>query len=365
MTGLPPPLEIHPPLTNSANPWATTLDDLRSLYDSSSTGAVTTRTSLINGFDHDPAKHQYTFFDPSTHKTSPEPDPSRAGPAQTASLNSLGYSPLPLETYLNFIKTISDEQQGQQQQLTGSSSSPSARKGFIISVTGAPEEVAASYKLIASAALGFRSLPVAMEINLSCPNIPNHSPPAYSPDALTVYLEQLQRVFATTDPSLPRIAVGLKTPPYTHAAEYEGLMAALERAADGAAGGLCPVSFITATNTLGSCLVFAGDDGGPSSSSSSSSGARSALPGPGIGGMAGAPLHPLALGNVCTIRRMLDERSDKLGHVKVVGVGGVLDAEGYRRMRAVGAYAVGVGTGLGLKGVGIFGEIEAGLGGRW
>ncbi|KXX81961.1 Dihydroorotate dehydrogenase (fumarate) [Madurella mycetomatis] len=358
MTGLPPPLEIHPPLTNSANPWATTLDDLRSLYASPSTGAVTTRTSLIQGFDHDPAKHQYTFFDPSTHRASPKPDPSQAGPAQSASINSLGYSPLPLETYLSFIKTISDEQQDQQQQLTRSS----PRKGFIISVTGTPDEVAASYKLIASATLGVRPLPVAMEINLSCPNIPNHPPPAYSRDALAAYLEQLQRVFATADPSLPRIPVGLKTPPYTHAAEYEGLMAALERAADGAAGGLCPVSFITATNTLGSCLVFAGEGWEPSSSPS---GVRFALPGAGMGGMAGAPLHPLALGNVCTIRRMLDERRDKLGHVKVVGVGGVLDAQGYRRMRAVGAYSVGVGTGLGSKGVGIFGEIEAGLGGRW
>ncbi|GAB1315136.1 dihydroorotate dehydrogenase [Madurella fahalii] len=362
MAGLPPPLEIHPPLINSANPWATTLDDLRSLYASRSTGAVTTRTSLIKGFDHDPAKHQYIFFDPSTHNASPEPDQSQAGLAQNASLNSLGYSPLPLETYLSFIKTISDEQKHhhhpQQQQPT--ESSPNPRKGFIISVTGTPDEIAASYKLIASAAPDLHLPLVAMEVNLSCPNIPNHPPPAYSRDALITYLEQLHRVFATAGPGLPRIPVGLKTPPYTHAGEYEGLMAALERAAEEEPGGVCPVSFITATNTLGSCLVFSAEDG-----EASSSGARFALPGAGMGGMAGAPLHPLALGNVCTLRRMLDERRDKLGHVKVIGVGGVLDAEGYRRMRAVGAYAVGIGTGLGLKGVGIFGEIEAGLGGRW
>jgi hypothetical protein len=32
MAELPPKLQIHPPLINSASPWATTLDDLRRLY---------------------------------------------------------------------------------------------------------------------------------------------------------------------------------------------------------------------------------------------------------------------------------------------------------------------------------------------
>jgi dihydroorotate dehydrogenase (fumarate) len=39
----------------------------------------------------------------------------------------------------------------------------------------------------------------------------------------------------------------------------------------------------------------------------------------------------------------------------------VEDAEGYRRMRAVGAVAVGVGTALGRKGVRVFGEIGRAL----
>jgi dihydroorotate dehydrogenase (fumarate) len=81
--------------------------------------------------------------------------------------------------------------------------------------------------------------------------------------------------------------------------------------------------------------------------------------------MAGAPLHPLALGNVATLRRMLDENGTKLGHVKIIGVGGVLDADGYRRMKAAGAYAVSVGTGLGLKGVSVFEDIERRLEGLW
>ncbi|KAK0720700.1 hypothetical protein B0H67DRAFT_485346 [Lasiosphaeris hirsuta] len=341
MTEAPPTLEINPPLINSSNPWATTLEDLRALYAHPSTGAVTTRTSLIKGFGHDPAKHCYVFFDPATHSSSLNPDPIHAGLTQNASLNSLGYSPLTLEQYLGFIKTISDEQ-----------TTPSS-KGFIVSVTGTPEEVADSYKLIASAKLAV-NFPLVMEVNLSCPNIPNKPPPAYSRDALVQYLEKLQDTI-NTHHELPRIPFGLKTPPYTHLTEYQKLIGALESSAESSAGGVSPVSFLTSTNTLGSCLVISDIPG------------TFALPGYGIGGMAGAPLHPLALGNVATLRRMLDEdeRSGKLGHIRIIGIGGVLDVIGYRRMRSVGAAIVGVGTGLGLKGVGIFGEIETALEGQW
>jgi dihydroorotate dehydrogenase (fumarate) len=326
MEEVPPPLEINPPLLNAACPWATTLDDLRRLYACPWTGAVTTRTSLIHGFDHDPAKHQYTFF-----------DAGQTGLAPNASINSFGYSPLALESYLGFIKTISDEQ------------SARSSKGFIVSVTGDPEDIERCYKLIATAAQDMK-FPLAMEINLSCPNIPNRQPPAYSQDLLSAYLFSLQRAIATGGVNLTRIPVGLKTPPYTHATEYQTLIAALEQAAaNTSSGGVCPLSFITATNTLGMCLVVA-DDGDLLSSPA----------GPGFGGVAGAPLHPLALGNVAMLRRLLDSNAAKLGHIRVVGVGGVLDEEGFRRMMRAGAHAVAVATGLGLKGVGIFEEIGRG-----
>ncbi len=57
---------------------------------------------------------------------------------------------------------------------------------------------------------------------------------------------------------------------------------------------------------------------------------------------------------------MLDAH-DALGDVAVIGVGGVADGAGYRRMRRVGAEAVAVGTALGSEGVGIFERIVKGL----
>ena len=337
----PPVLELQPPLLNSANPWATTLEDLRALYACTSTGAVTTRTTLIKGFPHNSAKHQHIFFNAGDHSV--VKDPNVQG---NASLNSLGYSPIPLEDYLGFIRTIANEQP---------SASP-LTKYFIISVTGTPDEVAECYKLIASAK-GSIPVPLAMEVNLSCPNIPGAPPPAYSGPALAKYLAAVSGQIASS-PDLPHLPFGLKTPPYTHAAEYQTLVDALLGSAE-AGGGAAPLSFITATNTLGSCLVLDYDDY-PASGVLGAS-----LPGLGLGGMAGAPLHPLALGNVATIRRMLDEHPGPLGHVRIIGVGGVLDAGGYRRMRAAGASAVAIATGLGLKGVGIFGEVERGLEGNW
>ncbi|CAK7204486.1 dihydroorotate dehydrogenase [Sporothrix eucalyptigena] len=328
MASLPPPIEIDPPLLNTANPWATDLADLTKLYECPDTGAVTTRTSLLDGFVHNSDIHQFAFFDAASH------DPA-ATTANSASLNTLGYSPLTLEQYLGFIHEIA-------------SKAPvgSKRKGFLVSVTGQPGDVAACYKRIAAAQLALPDpgrVPLAMEVNLSCPNIPNAPPPAYNGTALLSYLTAVQGAIAETIDT--RIPVGFKTPPYTHAGQFDVLVGALKASA--ASSGVCPISFLTATNTLGSCLVMTGEG----------SDVAPALPGGGIGGMAGAPLHPIALGNVATLRKRLDTDPAVLGHIRIIGAGGVSDAAGYGRMKSVGAYAIGVGTGLGIYGVEVFGKI--------
>jgi dihydroorotate dehydrogenase (fumarate) len=322
---LPP---INPPLINSANPWATTKQDLQTLFDWPHTGAVTTRTSLIHAFEHNDSIHQYTFFDPishSTHNTSNE----TISPTYAASLNTLGYSPIPLATYLTTIIEIA----------TSSTAPHSATKPFIISVTGSASAVAQCYTLITAAQRKMPN-PLCMEINLSCPNIPDKPPPAYSKDSMVEYLDALADVDESNNTNTDRrVAIGVKTPPYTYHDQFQTLTDALLATR-------CAVDFITATNTLGSSLVLA-DGGDPAINSAS---------GLGIGGMAGAPLHPLALGNVKTIRGMLD-REERLKGVEVIGVGGVSDRAGFERMWTVGAKVVGVGTALGREGVHVFEKI--------
>ncbi|GAW19755.1 hypothetical protein ANO14919_092440 [Xylariales sp. No.14919] len=348
---LPPRLHVEPPLFNSANPWATTLEHLRDLYKCPYTGAVTTRTALVGqGFPHDESVHRFEFFEARTHRVvtgkGGEHDGLGTG---DASLNTLGYSPIPLDGYLDFIRKIDEEEE--EEDVKAGAKGANKRKPFIVSVTGSPDEVAECYRRIVRCAEALRMV-LAMEVNLSCPNIPGKPPPAYEGEALRAYLRCIQE--AVQEMGEPYAPWGLKTPPYTHASQFEMFVKALRGCAGLWPGGnmaVAPVSFVTATNTLGSCLLLGEGEGTLS-------------PALGIGGLAGAPLHPLALGNVATLRRMLDA-APETKHVVVLGIGGVADAAAYRRMRSVGAAAVGVGTALGIKGLGVFKEIENGLGGVW
>jgi hypothetical protein len=104
----------------------------------------------------------------------------------------------------------------------------------------------------------------------------------------------------------------------------------------------------TCTNTLGSSLILDADLK-PALNSES---------GTGIGGLAGAALHPLALGNVATFRRLLDQQSETRD-ILVIGVGGVEDKGGVERMRSVGAGAVGCASALGRFGVGVFSKMTS------
>lgn len=271
----------------------------------------------------------------------------------------MGYSPLPLATYLEFIETLSTTTTT----TTTSTSDKTDKKLFIVSVTGTPDATAQAYSLVAQLAHRVAN-PLALEVNLSCPNIPGAPPPAYDARALSAYLEKLSEA-ASAEAKRKRIPWGIKTPPYTTPAQFDVVIEALLRAAAATAtpeGEVCPVSFVTATNTLGSCLVL--EDMVTTTTEGGEKGSNNPpkLPSSthGLGGMAGPPLHPLALGNVASLRRRLDA-SEKTRHVQIIGVGGVGDAAGYRRMRSVGAVAVGVGTALGRKGVAVFGEIRDGL----
>lgn len=329
---LPP---IEPPLVNSSNPWATTKEDLQRLFDCEHTGAVTTRTSLLAGFAHDDNIHQHTFFRPHDHVIKPvDIIDGKVSSTYSSSLNTLGYSPIPLDTYLSMLPKVVAESSLQEEKRNS--------KPFIVSVTGSAEAVRDCYLKIQETQLAMRN-PLCMEINLSCPNIPDKPPPAYSGEALKEYLDVLSSVRAPIEQN--GVAIGIKAPPYTYHDQFQTLFDALSASSKTSPSGGCPVDFITATNTLGSSLVLAG--GTPALNSAS---------GQGIGGMAGSALHPLALGNVKTIRGMLDAR-EELKCIDVIGVGGVGDRDGWARMRAVGAKVVGVGTALGREGVEVFSRI--------
>ena len=168
------PFHIDPPLLNSANPWATTMHDIRNLYESPYTGALTTRTCTFNGFAHDNTIHQYTFFDPQTLNSSPD---SAASASHTGSMNTLGYSPIPLPELVELLKGFANELSNRITSAGTFEKATHKGKPIIISITGLPEELRRCYRVIKAA---YRSLissfPIYIEINLSCPNISGMSP---------------------------------------------------------------------------------------------------------------------------------------------------------------------------------------------
>jgi dihydroorotate dehydrogenase (fumarate) len=371
------PFRIDPPLLNSSNPWATTESDLLALYSCPYTGAVTIRTSLWAGFKQHSSTHQYTFFSSTLgHATAnidvdlPE-GRSEVRHGETSSLNTLGYSPTTFEEYIDMLVRMSRD--GCLSTRSTSSSIPPESKDehndgerenkpFIVSVSGTAAEVArcASHLLTVlndpesiyastptSSDAKTPDLDLMMELTLSCPNIPDKPPPAYSFLSLAEYVAAISAAKQIVPRDYTRsLHVGIKTPPYTYAGQFQVLIDALESSVT--LDGGCPISFVTAVNTLGGCLVVDGKN----------EPALGSANGTGIGGMAGDALHPLALGNVKTIRSLLDASPySEIRSISIIGIGGVRDSAGYQRMRNVGAAAVGVGTALGREGVGIFEKI--------
>ncbi|MFA9488637.1 MULTISPECIES: dihydroorotate dehydrogenase [unclassified Mannheimia] len=322
-------LIFNPPLLNTPCPWCSELENLRELYACEYTGAVTTRTSMPQPYPHDWSKNQYVLFDSTAQKTA-SVNTQDASSLQTASLNTIGLSPNNLDTTISFVRTISNE-------LAAPSSKP-----FIISVFGSPEEVGECYEKIVTFQAEVK-MPLAMEINISCPNIPGEISPAYSAEELSHYLHALQTALKKLNQGENALPIGIKTPPFTYQNQYDELIKGLLQAVEN--GKNLPIAFITSTNTLGSSLVL-----------QNGKAVLNSELGTGVGGMAGTAIHALSLGNVYTLRQMLDQEP-KLKHLQIIGVGGVNDKAGFDRMKSVGADFVGLATALGVKGIGVFKEI--------
>jgi dihydroorotate dehydrogenase (fumarate) len=136
---------------------------------------------------------------------------------------------------------------------------------------------------------------LAVELNTSCPNIPGHPPPAYDITTLT----QLLLVLASSYQSDPTQIIGLKLAPFVHRGQMEDIVEAISGLTDDQ--GRNPIAFLTCTNTLGGCVMFADQvkrtvgDAKPRDDVDGDRKVKMALPTT-FGGLAGEPLHFLSLG---------------------------------------------------------------------
>lgn len=324
-------VEIIPPLLNSSCLWASDLEQLRALYDSPHTGAVTTRTATLHGFKENSANAVVFSAD------------------QYTTLNSYGYSPHPLAQYLEWIDTLL-------------STASSRRKPIILSITASnPVDLGQMLTHVQSLRRRLRevippdetfpdsSALLAIELNTSCPNIPSAPPPSYHLPSLRPHLTILADA-AREDPSL---TIGLKLPPYPDVARVTEVVNCLSEYTFEAEDPRNPFAFVTCTNTLGGSLLFT-DQVDSNYISTGDNVPAFAVP-PAIGGLGGIQMHPSALGTVLAFSRALAAHGDPaVRNIKVIGVGGVTVRAAARRMRAAGASAVACATLLGREGVRAF-----------
>lgn len=201
---------------------------------------------------------------------------------------------------------------------------------------------------------------IAIELNTSCPNIPNSPPSGYT----FLSLQPLLKVLADAHNVDKTLTIGLKLPPYTYMGQFTDVISGLKSFATDISGAVLtpttdayksPFAFLTCTNTLGNSLLFAEQTAAAAHGAASES-SLFALPTP-LGGLAGDALHALALGNVYTFKQLLltkDAQASGLGEVKVIGVGGVTSTGAAARMRRAGADAIGSATLFGKEGVRAF-----------
>ncbi len=167
-------ITISPPLMNSSSAWASGQEQLQSLYNCQYTGAVTTRTATLQGFQEDLSIHTVSVRSRTAHipsKTNKRFTFQVAFTSPTiSSVNSYGYSPHPLSQYLTWVEAF----------LVAGKSKP-----FILSITSSvPEELNTMIDSIQQLRrkLGDdqdSSSRIAIEINTSCPNIAYAPPPSY------------------------------------------------------------------------------------------------------------------------------------------------------------------------------------------
>lgn len=187
---------------------------------------------------------------------------------------------------------------------------------------------------------------VAIELNTSCPNIKGSPPPAYHMASLTPILDVLARHF-WEDLTL---VIGLKLPPYVYSTQFDDLLRGIATYSrsdpSDESRRISPFAFLTSTNTLGQTLFFAEQAESPPMAASEEVSTQTEFALPTVmGGMAGEALHPLALGNVYTLRRLLDKHEEiSLREISIIGVGGVTTREAHVRMRKAGASVVACAT---------------------
>lgn len=167
----------------------------------------------------------------------------------------------------------------------------------------------------------------AIELNLSCPNVPNKPQTGYDFDESRYILDIVCKI--------AKQPIGVKLPPYFDMPHFEMMANVLND---------FPISFVTCINSVGNGLVIDTDN-------------ESVVikPKDGFGGIGGDFVKPTALANVRKFYTLLNK------DIAIIGCGGVKNGMDAFEHILCGASAVQVGTQFMREGTDCFTRIESEL----
>jgi len=288
-------LELPHFFMNASGPICTTLDELEQLKAAKCIGAVVTKSATLlprNG--------------------NPEP---RWCPLKTGGgIQSMGLPNLGYDQYIKFIKVLKEDDNC---------------PPVIMSVSGLSIED--NVKILTEILSGAKEnhSTDAIELNLSCPNIPGKPQVGYDFVQTEVVLSQISRI-----KGIQKKTFGLKLPPYFDDSHFDSITQIINRFNTEQPGF---VNFITCINAVGNCLVLDLETETPL-----------IKPKYGHGGLCGRMVKPIGLSNVANFRRRLPAEVD------IIGVGGVENGIDAYEYFLVGADAVQVGSQAMIEGPHVF-----------
>ena len=274
-------IEFNSCILNASGPLCSTLEELEEIAKSNSAAVVMKSCTL------------------EPRKGNEEPRYARLplGSIQSMGLPNPGY-----KEYLELIPRLKKHQ-----------------KPIIVSVAGfSPDEYETLVKAFQESEIDL------IEVNLSCPNIINKPPVAYS-------LKQTEEVLARIS-NLGKKPVGLKLPPYLNSNYQEQIAELIKK---------YRISFISSINSIGDTLIIDPEKETPV-----------IKPKKGFGGLSGEYIKPIALANVRRFYELLKNE------VSIMGVGGIKTGQDAFEFLLAGADAVQVGTTFEKEGINCFQRIN-------
>ncbi len=167
----------------------------------------------------------------------------------------------------------------------------------------------------------------AIELNLSCPNLPNHPIIAYN---FSVFEKILKEVVAINKKPL-----GIKLPPYFESHQFDTVSQILNKSG---------IQFISTINSIPNALIIDIETETPV-----------IYPKKGLGGLGGSFVKPTTLANIYQFHERLN--SD----ISIIGCGGIQNGGDVFEHILCGASLVEIGTQLAVEGPAVFSRIQSEL----